>query len=130
MTTPDFPEDQRFRKAERLRKRAEFLETQRKGKRVAGAHFIVYARANAHAWSRLGITASRKVGDAVTRNWWKRRVREIFRRHKAQIPQGMDFVVIVKVVSARPDFERMRTELLGLLERAAPARRPAEAQPR
>lgn len=122
MNLPDFQADQRFRKAERLRKRADFLETQRRGRRRAGKHFIVYGSANQRAWSRLGITASRKVGKAHVRNWWKRRVREIFRRNKPEIPRGVDFVVIVKATSAQAPFEVLERELLALFERASAGR--------
>lgn len=120
-----FQEDARFRKAERLRKRPEFLSTQRKGKRRSGAHFIVYGRPTQRDFSRLGVTASRKVGEATVRNWWKRRVREIFRLHKAQIPLGVDFVVIVKASGARAKYQVLETELLRLLEQAAPPSRRA-----
>lgn len=114
-----FEDDERLRKAERLRKRPEFLKTQRKGSRRANKHFIVYARPNGREWSRLGVTASRKVGKATVRNWWKRRVREIFRRNKAEIPSGYDFVVIVKASGQQDAFDVLRRELVGLTQRAA-----------
>lgn len=117
-----FAHDQRLRKAERLRKRPEFLRTQRKGQRRAGPHFIVYARPTKRDWSRLGVTASRKVGNATVRNWWKRRIREMFRLNKADIPTGYDFVVIVKASGSRDDFGVLRDELLRLMERAASRR--------
>ena len=114
-----FAGDERLRKAERLRKRPDYLRAQRRGDRRAGAHLIVYARTNGRDWSRLGVTASRKVGKAHTRNWWKRRIRDIFRRNKAEVPVGYDFVVIVKASADQPDFEELRAELLGLFDRAA-----------
>ena len=43
---------------------------------------------------RLGIIASRKVGNAVARNRAKRKIREIFRRHKNLGQRDMDIVVI------------------------------------
>jgi ribonuclease P protein component len=114
-----FDDDERLRKTERLRKRPEFLKTQRKGTRRAGKYFIVYGRPTDRQWSRLGVTASRKVGNAMVRNWWKRRVREIFRRNKADIPTGYDFVVIVKASGDRDDFDILSRELLGLMQRSA-----------
>ncbi len=119
-----FQDDEKLRKLERLRKRPEFLRTQRGGKRRAGAHFIVYARPNDHQWSRLGVTASRKVGKANVRNWWKRRVRDIFRRNKQQIPPGFDFVVIIKASGERDDYPTLRKELLKLFRSGAKAARP------
>ncbi len=48
--------------------------------------------------SRIGVTASRRVGGAVVRARCKRRLRELFRRHRAEI-SGMDADI---VLNARP----------------------------
>jgi ribonuclease P protein component len=50
--------------------------------------------------SRLGITVSRRVGNAVVRNRIKRRVREWFRREKDQFQTGVDLVVIARAGAA------------------------------
>lgn len=60
--------------------------------------------------SRLGITASRKVGNAVVRNRFKRRVREWFRHRRWDLPEVLDLVVI-----ARPSGSRL--SLVALDER-------------
>jgi len=46
--------------------------------------------------ARLGIVASRKVGNAVERNRAKRLLRDLFRRHLEAFPQGTDVVIIVR----------------------------------
>ena len=87
----------------------------------------MYACPNELEWSRIGITASRKVGNAVRRNRWKRRIREIFRRNKRDIPVGYDFVVIVKRprksdpgddTEREPHFQDLRNELVELMGQA------------
>jgi ribonuclease P protein component len=115
-----FRSDQRLRKGERLQTRAEFKRAERRGKRVSGRHLVVYAHPNSLDWSRLGITVTRKVGPANRRNRWKRRVREIFRRNKADYPAGYDYVVIVrKSAPVDTDFDVLRDEMVALLNRAA-----------
>jgi ribonuclease P protein component len=117
----NFRDDERLRKQERLLEREDYLNTQSEGQRRSTRHLILYARPNGRDYARLGITASRKVGQATTRNWWKRRIREIFRRNKREFPGGYDFVVIVKSSPDQPPFEALRDELLEALNRCASA---------
>jgi ribonuclease P protein component len=86
-----------FGRAQRVRKRLEFQEIQAGGRRVTTAHFalVVYGRATA-AGARLGITASRKVGNAVRRNRAKRLIREAFRATRELWPDDVDLVVLVR----------------------------------
>lgn len=99
--------DERFRKTERLRKRDQFLHTRRRGDRAEGRWVVVYAVANDVGHPRLGVTASRRVGSAVVRNRWKRRLREIFRRNKSHFGPHFDVVIIVKHGRSAPDFDAL-----------------------
>lgn len=78
------------------------------------------ARPNSFDFPRLGTTVSRKVGNAVVRNRWKRRLREIFRRNRDAIPSGFDYVVIVRKVEHEfePGFVSLETELIDVLQGA------------
>jgi ribonuclease P protein component len=46
--------------------------------------------------ARLGLSVSRRVGNAVVRTRWKRRLREAFRQVRATLPTGNDFVIVVR----------------------------------
>jgi ribonuclease P protein component len=88
----------RFSAAQRVRKRSEFQEIQQRGRRLSTSHFVLvlYARADGDDPARLGITASKKIGNAVTRARAKRLVREAFRATRDLWPPGIDVVVIAK----------------------------------
>lgn len=86
---------QRFPPRYRLRARREFVALQRDGQRQAAAHFVVITRPTAGP-SRLGVTTSRKVGNAPTRNRIRRLVRECFRRLRPRIDPPRDVLVIAR----------------------------------
>jgi ribonuclease P protein component len=85
-----------FRKHERIRHRTEFKRVYEQGKKIRSASFVLYLLHNHQQHHcRLGITASKKLGNAVLRNRCKRLVRELFRRNKEKFPPGSDVIVVV-----------------------------------
>lgn len=103
---------QSFDKSQRILKREEFLEVQAKGRRVVAGLFVVLTLARATPGkTRLGITASRKVGSAVVRNRIKRLIREFFRRHYEDLPPSLDIVVIARMPRRRLTYADVEREL-------------------
>ena len=95
----------------RLRKRSEFLRLRDSVQKFASRGILVVWQENNLASARLGVTVSKKVGCAVTRNRVKRFVREIFRKNRLSIP-AVDLNVIARSESATMDFALMQQELL------------------
>lgn len=86
-----------MRHATHVRKRAEFEHIQRSGARVNTERFVLILSAQSEpAAARLGITASRRIGNAVARNRAKRLVRAAFRATTELFPAGLDVVVVVR----------------------------------
>jgi ribonuclease P protein component len=100
-------------KNERLRKRAEFLSLQRRGARAQSGHFVLYALpGTAGERSKLGLTVSRRIGSAVTRNRVKRQVRECFRlKLRTLLPEGVAMVVIARKGAGELDSATIAAEL-------------------
>jgi ribonuclease P protein component len=92
----------RISKEMRLRRRAEFVAVQQGGQKLHGRHVLALARkrSDADLAGRLGITVTKKVGNAVVRNRIKRLVREWMRLH-GWVPAGWDVVVVAKDSAAR-----------------------------
>ena len=93
---------------ERLRRRPEFLRVQDGGVRTRGRYLTLFGRPNDLAVSRLGIIATRRLGNAATRNRSKRLVREIFRHDKGR--PGFDLVVLPRPGFARVAFTALRED--------------------
>ena len=85
-----------FPKAVRLRRRTEFLAVQREGRRRHTVNFVAIRAPGRGAATRVGITVSSRVGNAVARNRLKRLAREVFRQHASQFDAPADLVVIAK----------------------------------
>jgi ribonuclease P protein component len=68
--------------------------------------------------SRLGLVVSRRVGNAVRRNRWKRVLREVFRQHRTALPRGYDWVVIPRAGST-PETMAVTASLLRLTAQVA-----------
>lgn len=94
------PSGKRIRKTEKLLKRGEFLYLSRQGNSIGNHYFVVAFQCNALGFSRLGITVTRKTGNAVVRNRIKRLVREFFRKNRHLLGTGVDVNVIAKRAAA------------------------------
>jgi len=127
----------RFKRSDRLLQSRDYRRVSSEGRRAASACFVLIAAPGlpeGEARRRLGITASRKVGDAVRRNGVKRRVREWFRRGRTGLPEGSDWVVIARRDAVSLDGAETARELDQLARRLVarfgepsqgPATRPA-----
>ena len=106
---------EKFPKSARLRKRPEFLKLSRTGRKIHSAHFVTVSGKNDRGETRLGITVSGKVGNAVARNRIKRSLREFFRR-RHELGTGLDFLVIARgsasKISSREIAEEMNQSLI------------------
>ena len=83
-----------FPKDERLLNRKDFVNLNRSGKRYRTEHFTVLFKKNGLTITRLGITVSKRIGNAVRRNRIKRLIREFFRLNKESFRKGCDVIVI------------------------------------
>ena len=110
-----------FPREARLVRRGEFDAVYRGGKRRSSSHFTVFFRANELPQSRFGVSIKKALGGAVMRNRIRRRLREIVRCHRAEIPMGWDIVIHPKSAVAKAPFAALTTDLLRLLQSGAQA---------
>ncbi|MCB9625820.1 MAG: ribonuclease P protein component [Sandaracinaceae bacterium] len=80
----------------RVRRRADYRRIQSGRSRVHTRHFLIVLAAAPVGTQRLGVTVTKKVGNAVVRNRIKRVVREVFRRNRELFPDATDVVFIAK----------------------------------
>ncbi len=93
---------QRFPASHRLRKTAEFERVYQRRRSASDGCLLLFVCENALGHPRLGLSVSRKVGGAVQRNLWKRRIREAFRLSRELLPEHIDLVVIPRCQETPP----------------------------
>ncbi|KAA1039513.1 ribonuclease P protein component [Macrococcus equipercicus] len=95
----------------RIKKNEDFQTIYKRGKSVANRQFIVY-RYDAYQLEhfRLGISVSKKLGNAVVRNRIKRSIRESFTKHKHDIVPA-DFIVIARKPANDMSVEEINSSL-------------------
>lgn len=117
---------ERFTKASRVRRRGEFQRVFDLSLRTKGRYFTVLVAPNDAGATRLGIVASRKLGDAVRRNRAKRLIREVFRHSVFLNGRGMDVVVIPRRELFDAAYADIEADFRGALKRCA-ARLPVSS---
>jgi ribonuclease P protein component len=117
------PDSAAFPKQYRLLRRLDFQRVYKQGQRRSASLCTVFYRPNGLAETRLGITAPKRLGTAVLRNRIKRRIREIFRLHRQELPGGWDIVLNPRPGAATAAYPALERELLRLF----PARPPGSS---
>jgi len=103
---------EKFPRSVRIVRSSDYQALYKTGYKIHSSYFVLFGRRNTLGHSRLGITASRKVGGAVVRNRVKRLFREIFRRSLSRIPDRFDMVVNAKSGCGDANYEDLRAEFL------------------
>jgi ribonuclease P protein component len=114
--------DQRFRAKYRIRRSADFQRAYRRRVSASDARLLVFGCPNNLPYPRLGLSVSRKLGNAPARNRWKRLLREAFRLRRDILPDGLDLVVVPRpgkpdlasLLQSLPDLAGIITEKLNM----------------
>ena len=101
-----------------LKKNREFHFVYRSGKSIGSRSVVlIYTHARHHS-IRVGFSVSKKVGNAVTRNKVKRRMRDAFFRYLPHVKKGYSLVFIAKANIADESFEHIHRYIGSTLRRA------------
>ena len=109
-------------KHKRLAKRPEFVRVYETGRKLFSRYSVVFLAANDLPHSRIGITATKKLGKANVRNRLKRWTRETYRRQREPLgldARSLDIVVNVKPNAAAASFADFSTDLARVLGKVA-----------
>ena len=100
----------------RVKREKDFKEIFQYGTSFANRKFVVYQLENQQNHFRVGLSVSKKLGNAVTRNQIKRRIRHILLSVREHLADNVDFVVIARKGAESLDYAEMEKNLLHVLK--------------
>ena len=104
-------------KRTRLTDSPDFERAYRQGTAYRGKLFSVHAFPNELGTPRLGLSVSRKVGNAVTRNTVRRRLKEVFHSALPEVPGDLDLVVSARPAAAEATVRELSEEFVRSLRK-------------
>ena len=107
-----------MRKSFRVKKEKDFDAIFKEGKSVANRKFVIYRLENQQQHFRVGLSVSKRLGNAVTRNQIKRRIRHVLIKNSHQIVDNVDFVVIARKGVETLEYAEIEKNLLHVLRSA------------
>ena len=100
-----------------LDKNWQFNRVYGRGKSYVHPHCVLYVAKNRLGYTRIGLTATKKVGHAVQRNRLRRQLREIYRLHETSFARGYDLVVVARSRAIGADYAALEHAYLSLAAR-------------
>ena len=97
-----------------LKKNQDFQTVYRGGKYYANKYLVMYVMDSGREDTRIGISASKKVGNSVVRHRFARLVRESFRLNKDILEDGKDIIVVARVAAKDKNFDKIESAFLHL----------------
>lgn len=91
-----------------------FRRIYRRGSSCANRYLVLYCRRNGQSCNRVGLTVSKKLGNAVVRNKLRRRLREIYRLHEAEFRCGFDIVFVARSGANDASYQQLERAYLAL----------------
>jgi ribonuclease P protein component len=114
-----------MKKEFRVKKNKEFQEAFKKGKSAANRQFVVYVLKKQEQENfRIGLSVSKKIGNAVVRNQIKRYVRQSFHELQDRVHPGNDYIIIARKPVAEMGMHEIKKSLEHVLRVAKVLNRP------
>ena len=101
-----------------LKKRSDFILLRNEKKKIFGKDILInYCINKIKKQTRIGITVSKKHGNAVKRNYIKRLFKAVFIKHNDKLPAGYDLEFIPKINQNKVRFLELENDVLTSLKK-------------
>ena len=100
-----------------LKKNSDFQRVYHNGCSYANRLLVMYVMKNHTNENRIGISVSKKLGNAVFRNKYKRKLRSIIDNYRKIYNNGEDYIIILRRGGVEKSFQDLERDFLNLMKR-------------
>lgn len=100
-----------------VKEQFEFNNLINNGNCIKNKYFVVYSKKNNFEYDRFGISVGKKIGKAVTRNKYKRKIRSIIDIYRKDYLNKKDYIIILRSRALNLTHEELKEQLLSLLKK-------------
>ena len=107
-----------LKKVNRWKKRYQFNYVYKAGEHFSGKTVVLYATTSKTKSIKVGFAVTKKIGHAIKRNLFRRRLREIMRKQLPNLKQNYNIIVVARDQIEQYSFEYIQNEIINLLTKA------------
>ena len=106
-----------MKKEDIVKNNRDFDNIIKNGKCQKNKEFVIYYLNNDEGKSRFGISVSKKIGNAVVRNYYKRIIRNICHKNKNLYSNGKDYIIIMRKGLTLLEFDKINDSFIDLMKK-------------
>lgn len=110
----------------RVKRAALFQESYAQGQKTVGRFAVLWLRSGKDSCGRLGVVASKKVGNSVARSRGKRRLREWYRLNRMHVRSEEDYILVARRSIVKAPQMDLNADLEAMFSRAGRLQSPEE----
>ena len=106
-----------MKKYEMVKSHEDFNKIIQQGKKVSNKYFNIFSLPNNNKPNHYGIAVGKKIGNAVQRNKWKRRIRMLLDRYKLLFEKSNNYIIMIKKECLDISFMDLEKSFLNLIRK-------------
>ena len=106
-----------MKKNEKKKKSRDFEKIIKNGKCIKDRYYIIHYLDNNLGKDKFGISVSKKIGNAVFRNKYKRKIRAIIDNYKKVYINSKDYIIILRKEALNVDYQELEKSFFALMNR-------------
>jgi len=104
-----------MKKKDIVKNQRDFNKIINQKKFIKNSSFVIYFNNNNLNYDRFGISVGTKLGNAVFRNKYKRKIRAIVDNYKKDYVNHKDYIIILRERGSKKTFQELQKDFLSLM---------------